>query len=279
MKRMDRVLLLDGLNQMWRANMSWGKKEESSSVEEENYVMINNFFINTRALVEKFSPNKIFLVLEGHPKHRHALYSEYKANRIIKTAEKKAKSDKFYKDANEIIRLGKMLPITFCKAENYECDDVINTLCEDLQNEDITVITNDSDYIQILQMGYKNCKVYNPIKKSYMQAPIYPYVAYKALVGDKSDNIPRLVSEAKAEKMLTDPIQFKKWMSEEENRANFNLNFNLIKFVNIPKEELLIEDGETNFSQLRSEFINMKFEKLTKEETWRKFCSTFLSVK
>ena len=277
---MDKVLIFDFLNQAWRANMSWGKKDSSSEKsEEDNYVMVNNFFINTRALVEKFSPNKIFMVLEGHPKHRYALYPEYKANRIVKTAQKQEYHDKFYHDTNEIVRLGKMLPFTFCKADNYECDDVINTLCEDLQNEDITVITNDSDYIQILQMGYKKCKIYNPIKKDYMQAPKYHYVAYKALVGDKSDNIPKIISENKAIEILSNPSQFEKWLSEEENRSNFNLNYNLIKFISVPKEELLIEDGINNFPLLRNEFLNLKFQKITKEETWRKFCTTFQNVK
>lgn len=270
----DKVMIIDGMNMFWRANMSWGKKESDKS----EYVMIYNFFRNLRPLVEQFVPSKIFFVLEGHPKHRYEIYSEYKANRIVKTAEKKESREKFFDLTNKALELLKFLPITLCKANDYEADDVIATLAENMKNEDVTIISNDSDYVQLLQKGY-NIKLYNPIKKSFVQPPDYFYLAWKCLRGDSADNIPSLMSDAKAEKLVKNPELLKKWMEIEENRANFSINKSLIEFAKIPLEEIVLDDGVVDFKSLQDAFKKMEFSSLLKEETWAKFCSTFSCVR
>jgi 5'-3' exonuclease len=45
---------------------------------------------------------------------------------------------------------------------------VVATLAEDLKDEDVVVLSNDSDFIQLLQKGYEHFKIYNPFKKQYM---------------------------------------------------------------------------------------------------------------
>lgn len=67
------------------------------------------------------------------------------------------------------------LPVKQFVASNYECDDVIASLATSLKDEDVTIISNDSDYIQLLQNDI-NVKIYNPIKKEYMKAPDYHYL-------------------------------------------------------------------------------------------------------
>jgi 5'-3' exonuclease len=272
----DAIMLIDGMNMLWRANMSWGKdkKDESS-----NYVMIYNFFRNLRPLVEKFSPHKIFFVLEGHPKHRYEIYSEYKANRIVKTASKQEEKNNFFETAKLAIDLLQYLPITTCRAENYEADDVIATLSENLKDEKIVIISNDSDYIQLLQRGYKDINLYNPVKKTFLDSPEYFYLAWKCLRGDSADHIPGLMSDAKAEKLVKNPNLLQQWMSVEENRANFTINKKLIEFAQVPEEDITINDGKANFISLREEFIKMDFQSLLKPDSWQKFCYTFNCIK
>jgi 5'-3' exonuclease len=267
---MDNILLFDFANAVWRASMSWGNKEEP-----QDEVMIYNFFRNLRPLVEMFQPHKIFFVLEGHPKHRYEVYADYKANRIFKMASKQDAKEKFYKSQNEIIRLAKYLPVTFCRAADYECDDVIATLAENLKQENVTIISNDSDYIQLLQRGYKNCKVYNPIKKKFMETPDYHYLTFKILNGDVSDNVPGLVTEKIAKQLACSPHTLSKWIKLEENRANFNINKKLIEFAIVPEDQIEVDDGVSNFKQLKLEFQNLKFESFMKDATWNKFCKTF----
>ncbi len=259
---------------MWRANMSW-----KSGPEDSEYVMIYNFFRNLRPLVEMFSPSKVFLVSEGHPKHRYELYSEYKANRIVKIASKQEVYDKFHLNKKEIIRLCKYLPLTLCKAEDYEADDVVASLVNNLKDENVIVISNDSDYIQLLQMGYKKLKIYNPMRKQFQQAPDYHYLAWKSLRGDSSDNIPALMSDAKAEKLVKSAVSLQEWLKIEENRARFSLNRQLIELVMVPEDQILMEEGEKKFPLLRGEFEKMNFKSFENDKTWNKFCQTFNCIK
>jgi 5'-3' exonuclease len=281
---MDRVLLIDLFNQLWRASIGFsvvktkvpiGYRDET----DQKYVLIYNFYRNLRPLIELLKPDKVFMVSEGHPKHRYELYADYKANRIIKTAEKKSLLDKFQDSKDEVIRLFNYLPVTFCRAADYEADDTIASLCENLKVENLTVLSSDSDYIQLLQRGYKNIQIYNPIKKEYMKSPEYVYTVWKSLAGDKSDNIPSLLGPKKALATVTNPDLFKKFLSIEENRANFSINRKLIEFADVPDNEIEMVEGVRNFAKLRSEFARMDFQSIINPTSWEKYCKTFDCIK
>jgi 5'-3' exonuclease len=305
---MDRVLLIDGHNAMWRASVGFGPprlhslcdhsqpsffdiKHPSADVMHcvcganwdpsdnkcygEKYVFIYNFFRNLRPQIEDVAPDKCFFVLEGHPQFRYDLFADYKANRLVKQAAKQDTMDKFHAAKNEIVRLLQYLPITIARAADYEADDVIATLCDNMKEEDLTVISNDSDYIQLLQRGYKHLTIYNPIKKVAMEAPAYPYVAWKCLNGDKSDNIPALLKPKKALDTVNNPDLFRKFMEVEENRANFNINRQLIEFRPIPEEEIILQEGRRNFTNLKLEFARMDFQSIINPKSWEKYITTF----
>ena len=296
---MDKVLFIDAHNAMWRANTTFGdaKQKHQRTLDTgaqcacganwnfdtkscpQDYVVVFNFFRNLRPLIEDFEPAKCFFVLEGHPKFRYDLFADYKANRLVKQAMKQEVHAKFLHDSEIIINLMQYLPITTCRAANYEADDVIATLCEDMKTEDLVVLSNDSDYIQLLQRGYANMAIFNPIKKDFMEAPAYPYVAWKCLNGDKSDNIPGLLKPKKALDTVINPELFKKFMEVEENRAGFNVNRQLIEFRSVPVDEISIKDGIRNFDFLKKEFEKMKFESIINEQSWKKYCKTFDCLK
>jgi 5'-3' exonuclease len=275
---MDKVLLIDAHNQMWRACVKFGAVQPDVPDE---IIFAFNFFRNLRPLIEDFEPAKCFFILEGHPQFRYDLFADYKANRIVKQAEAKAQktTETFFKTKDIIVPLMQHLPITTCRAADYEADDVVSTLCENMKDEDLTVLSNDSDYIQLLQRGYPQIRIYNPIKKSFMESPSYPYVAWKCLNGDKSDNIPALLKPKKALDTINNPALFQKFMEVEENRANFNVNRQLIEFRAVPVEEIAIKDGVRNFDALRQAFAEMKFESIINEQSWKKYCKTFDCLK
>lgn len=307
---MDKVLLIDGHNAMWRANVRFGPPKEhkicplctadyhkdkhtteihcdcgSPWNEDDNfcygdkYLLVYNFFRNLRPIIELFSPDKCYFVLEGHPQFRYDLYAAYKANRIIKQASKQDVKDFFFESRDIILPLLGLLPITQCRAADYECDDVIATLCENMQEEDLIILSNDNDYIQLLQRGYNNIKVYNPINKNYLEAPTYPYVAWKCLNGDKSDNIPGLLKPKKAVDTVSNPDLFRKFMETEENRANFNINRQLIEFRSVPEDEIKLLEGQRDFPVLKEEFSKMKFESIINSKSWQKYQETFNCLK
>jgi len=275
---MDRILIIDAHNAMWRACVKFGAVQPDVPDE---VIFAFNFFRNLRPIIEAGAPDKCFFVLEGHPQFRYDLFADYKAHRIVKQASEKSKktTETFFKTKDIIVPLMQHLPITTCRAANYEADDVIATLCENMREEDLTIISNDSDYIQLLQRGYPHIQIYNPIKKECMEAPPYPYVAWKCLNGDKSDNIPALLKPKKAVEAITNPEVFQKFMDVEENRANFNVNRQLIEFRTIPLEEIEIREGVKNFDKLKEQFQHMKFESITNDKSWKKYVETFDSLK
>lgn len=245
----------------------------------DRYNFVYNFFRSLRVSIADFEPDKCFFVLEGHPQFRYDLFGDYKANRIIKQASKQEANDKFTKAKDIIVPLLQHLPITTCRAFNYEADDVIGTLCENMRDEDLTVISNDSDYIQLLQRGYENMRVFNPIKKDFMVAPNYPYVPWKCLNGDKSDNIPGLLKPKKALNTVSDPELFRQFMAVQENFSNFQVNRQLIEFHPVPVEEISVQEGARNFTFILQAFEQMKFVSITNEKSWEIFYKTFNCIK
>ena len=306
---MDKILLIDGMNTIHRANIVFGPKVPHTICEigsdyhtdkhtsdihcqcgatwdekylfcyGEKYNIIYSFFRSLRATIDNFTPDKVYFVLEGHPQFRYDLFPEYKADRITKRGDKQDNYNRVIDAANEIIKLLQHLPITIARAGNYECDDVIGALCENMKEEDLTVFSNDADYIQLLQRNYKKISVYNPMKKEYRTDPGYHFILYRTLVGDKSDGIKRLVSDKKALKMCSEPQLLKNFLENEENRANFNVNKQLIEFYEVPMEEIIIQEGTSNFQILKDEFQKMRFESIVNEESWKKFINTFECIK
>ena len=67
-----KVLLLDAYNLIYRARSGYLKG---------NFPVVYNFFRGLRPLIEKFSPDKVYFVLEGRPEFRIQLNNAYKANR------------------------------------------------------------------------------------------------------------------------------------------------------------------------------------------------------
>lgn len=293
---LDKVLLIDGHNFAWRANIVFKpfKKEVASPAIDcwgftnpppqddkpsDEFVMVFNFFRNLRVLIQQFEPIKVFFCLEGHPQFRYDLCADYKANRIIKTGSALESHERFDKCLPEILRLIKHLPITTIKAEKYEADDAIATLVENMSGEEVIIVSGDSDFIQVLQKGYPNVRLYHPIKKDFITAPEYHYLAWKSLAGDKSDNIKGLVGDKTAQKLLKDPEKFKIFLDKEENRANFNINKELIEFRSVPLEDMIVEQGMTNFEFLRQEFTKLEFKSMIKEPYWSSFEETFECLK
>jgi 5'-3' exonuclease len=177
---MDRILIIDFHNAVWRSTTAFGAPRkhlicvdacehkyagsvhcecgslwhvEHSQCYGQLYGFIFNFFRNLRPQIQNGSPDKVFIVLEGHPKFRYDLFPEYKANRIIKHASRQDTYDRFQFARDEILRLLQWLPVTTALAVNYEADDTIYSLCENMKDEDITIISADSDFYSVTSKG------------------------------------------------------------------------------------------------------------------------------
>lgn len=275
----DRVLIIDGLNFIYRGLISFGKPKTTETEDKPDYSVVYNFFRNLRALIEEFEPSRCFIALEGNPKFRKELLPSYKANRIVKEGSKEESvRNNLLRQADIIYSLVPLLPVTLVRAAEYEADDTIYALANDLKDEEVIIISSDSDLIQILQkLSNHDIKLFHPGKKSFVEAPKYVYLVWKCIAGDKkTDNIPGILSAAKAEEVAKSPDELSKFLSNEENRANFQLNKSLIELQLVPHNQLTFTEHNVNFDSLFAEFEKMEFASLLKESYRDRFINTFV---
>lgn len=262
-----KILLLDAYNLIYRAKSGFTKGD---------YPVIYNFFRGVRPLVEKFDPDKVYFVLEGNPKFRNSISSgDYKSNRP-------AQSRSFHEQKANIISLVKnCLPFTSIKHPELECDDTIATLTSIhmKKGDDVTIVSSDTDFIQLLNIFKENFRIYNPVRKKYIECPDYDYVTWKALRGDNTDNIAgiRGIGDKTAEKICRSSRLLKETLEDKEKREIFERNVNLIRLVdfsdNISQAEIVV--GTKDFDKLKNAFESMGFDSMIKEKSWNKYCNTF----
>lgn len=265
-----KVVFIDGYNLMHRARHGFSTGP---------YNVVYNFFRGLRPLIEKFSPDKVYFVLEGVPRDRLKIYPEYKANRKAgMTPKKEIELEDFRRQQQVIYELMSSFPIETVLHPDYECDDVIaNLIIHRHQDDECVVLSNDTDFIQLYDM-HKNTSVYSPVKKEYLLATDYNYVWWKALVGDTSDNIkgvPR-VGKKTASVILNGDID--EWINDNPEKASiFTRNIELINFANLSEkmDELVVSESEQNFKHIKERFNEMEFFSITKDKTWDKFVETF----
>jgi hypothetical protein len=78
---------------------------------------------------------------------------------------------------------------------------------------------------------------------------------------------------------VSDPDELQEFFTSEENRANFNLNRELIELKIIDDDKLEFSEYETNFDLLKEEFVRMEFNSILDKHSWKKFCNTFTDLR
>lgn len=262
----QRVLLVDGYNMLHRARSGWTKGDNP---------IVFNFFRSFRATVDKFSPDAVYFILEGRPVQRLETMAEYKGNRAHHD------KDDFLRQKRLVIEILKQrFPVRVVRHPQYECDDVLAALANVAhKDDDVIVISSDTDFYQLLS-NERSIELYNPIKKEFVNPPGYDYVAWKALRGDNSDNIPgiRGIGDKRALSLLEDPEALERFLSQEHRREHFNRNIEMIRFHPFTLEQLAeLEYNEpyVDWDGLKTLFEEMKFFSMTNPKSWSKFISTF----
>jgi 5'-3' exonuclease len=246
--------------------------------------VVYNFMRGLKAHVNEHKPDRIVCVIEGNPKFKASLYPEYKANRIIDPANTKklAELEVFNRQKNLIIEtLKNDFPISVVQHIDYEADDTIaNIVMSSSPEDELILLSSDTDFIQLLQTN-SNFKLYNPIKKLFVEAPTHDYVTWKALRGDGSDNIPGLsgVGDKKAAKYAElDEASLRATFSNSDYEL-FERNLNLIKFPVWTAETTLeakIWQGQLNLPNIQKLFEDCGFNSMLKDKYWNDFSNTFL---
>lgn len=262
------LLLLDGANLMQRARFS-----SRRNLKGKENAIIYSFFRSLRPLVEKFSPDKIVLALEGRPVRRLELHEDYKANRVYDA------SDDYGDQRQVILELLQHLPVTTVRHPSHEADDVIGHYALDGDWDRRVVVSSDSDFIQLLNRDTR-VEVYNPITKKNREAPCDDYVGWKALVGDTCDNIEGFhgVGNKTALKLLESRKKLSEFLSKNEGFVKYQYNRELVEFEKVDIGQVEIKPGEANWDTLIDRFRDLGFWSMVNDTAWPKYVKTFVGV-
>lgn len=193
---MKKLLLIDGNSILNRA--FYGMAANMLVTKDGLFTNAIYGFLN---ILEKYlnedNPSHIAVAFDLKGKtFRHEIYSEYKAGRKGMPAEL-ASQMPILKDILHAMN------ISLIEKEGYEADDILGTLSQYASDDiEVVVLTGDKDMLQLVSerctvkiptviSGQKAVNIFNieNFKNEYGIEPS-KYVDVKALMGDKSDNIP-----------------------------------------------------------------------------------------
>ncbi len=210
-KLQGRLVLIDGFGIIFRAYHAIKSGLATSKGE-----LTNATFGFTSMLLEvlrRDTPDYIVLAFEGGHTFRHEEFVEYKANRAEMPNDL----------ANQIWRIREVveaLGITIYEQQGFEADDVIGTLAKQANERGLEalIVTGDNDLLQLVndqtravlpgagpRARFSDARYYDVqgVINRYGFGPEF-VPDYKAIVGDKSDNIPNV--PGLGEKTATDLI-------------------------------------------------------------------------
>ena len=169
------------------------------------------FFDMVRDSVKRYEPTHIIVTFDPPPPtFRHIIYPNYKANRP-------PVPEGLLEGCDEVRDKLKSLGIIFITVEGYEADDTLGTLAymASTSGFDTRIVTSDLDLLQLVAPNIR-VEVFSQYwptrffdedsarRRFYGVEPRY-IPDYKALAGDKSDNLPGVpgIGDVSASALLT----------------------------------------------------------------------------
>jgi DNA polymerase-1 len=245
----SRVLLIDALNTFLRSYAAIPTLDDNG-----NHIGgMSGFLKSIGSVIRDFKPTRVVIVFDGKggSQRRRKIYPDYKANRkpptrldrqYDMTTEQQETENMKYQLVT-LVEMLECLPVTVFTMDNIEADDVIAYASEMVtaQGGQSIIYSTDKDF---LQMVTETTRVYNPVKKKTFDVNtvieaygVHPdnFVHYRALLGDKSDNIDgiRGAGEKTVLKLLPELL---------DNSDMVDYNFIEQKYTDVKKKPKLIEN-------------------------------------
>ena len=192
-----KLLLIDGSSVAFRAFFAlYHQIDRFKNTSGLHTNAIYGFHLMLDHLMERVQPTHILVAFDaGKTTFRTEMYTDYKAGRA-KTPEEFREQFPYIKDM--LAARG----IAYYELANYEADDIIGTLDKmaELEDFDVTIVSGDKDLIQltdqntVVEISKKGVAEFEEFTPAYLMEKmgITPeqFIDLKALMGDKSDNIP-----------------------------------------------------------------------------------------
>lgn len=243
------LLLVDGSSVAYRAFFAlYQQIDRFKSPKGLHTNAIYGFHLMLNHLLDRVQPTHILVAFDaGKTTFRTALYKDYKAGRS-------QTPDEFREQLPFIRELLGYMGIPFYELDNYEADDIIGTLSkvaeESSESMDIVIVSGDKDLIQLanshtrVEISKKGVAEFESFTPDYLMAKmgITPsqFIDLKALMGDKSDNIPGVtkIGEKTGLKLL----------HEYGSLENLYAHIDTLKASKM-KENLIADKGQAFLSQ------------------------------
>ena len=198
--RDSRILLVDGLNLFIRNFAANPTLNEDG----DHVGGLVGFFKSLAATIRMVKPTRVVVVFDGKggSLRRKKVYSNYKEQRAMKSRLNRVVGFEDIVDEQQsmkwqisrVYQYLQQLPISTIMIDHIEADDVIAYLSSYFQ-EKVYILSNDRDFLQLVS---ERVNIYVPTKKKMYnpQNLLEEYgiwsenfAIYKAMLGDKSDNI------------------------------------------------------------------------------------------
>jgi 5'-3' exonuclease len=185
------ILIVDTLNLCFRCVFTQGKLKHNDSSTGVIFGATNLI----HSYLQKFTPKQVIMVGEG--KHsrdrRREIFAGYKLGRKSNLP---IPLEEFYSQVNYLQDLMYNLGVDYVAVDKFEADDTIAVLSKHYTDKNITIVSTDGDFLQLVR---DNLYVYNPSTdivitpynfKEVVGVDVANFLSYKVIIGDSSDKIP-----------------------------------------------------------------------------------------
>lgn len=213
MDNKKKLLLIDGSSVAFRAFFALSTQlDRFKNANGLHTNAIYGFNLMLSHLLERIKPTHILVAFDaGKTTFRTEMYAAYKGGRA-KTPDEFREQFPFIRE--QLDHLG----IRYYELAQYEADDIIGTLDKMAEQKDfdVTIVSGDKDLIQltdtntVVEISQKGVAEFEAFTPAYLMEKMgltpQQFIDLKALMGDKSDNIPGVsnIGEKRGIKLLLD---------------------------------------------------------------------------
>ncbi|MTI68796.1 MAG: DNA polymerase I [Firmicutes bacterium] len=189
----DKLMLIDGNSLLHRAFYALPPLKTNDGIHTNG---VYGFLTMLYRILDEHNPDYVSVAFDlKSPTFRHKEYEDYKAGRK-KTPDELKMQFPILKDVLDKLNINRL------EYEGFEADDIVGTVAKigEENDFDVILVTGDKDYLQLVsektkvlitKRGITNLSVYDE-EEMYNRYEISAkqFIDLKALMGDKSDNIP-----------------------------------------------------------------------------------------